>query len=410
MKKVYSILLFSSLAFAHEAFAQDDISVKYMEYRANDLTARTQPVFDNAGEACSLIRFSVRDTTFLIEGNMGVLKRKAESGEIYIYVPSHTRRLTIRHHNLYPLRDYEIPIRLEPYKSYHAMLVAKDDEQDGDIFITHFEKNPNFTQMTVLDKKRNPCAKIRFSIPSDRKFDIKADQKVRMKSETDDDVSVYVPQGTRYFSIGSKKLRPLKSYQIPVPIESGCVYDAVIRVAEDASPQGAGTRFYTSLGFSAVNLLGPSLAFGLKCKNHYIEIGGVLGLNKSDDFSAYPDLGAYYRYKLTRLQLRYGYGINLYKGLSIIPMAGAACNLFHGTETAEVANNRWDLKDAFSFSLFGGLRLAQSINQHLTVQFTTDYHVNLKMNPDAAVLCWSDATCNNWAKGINLNISLCYAF
>lgn len=409
MKKIYLLLVLFSLSFGDEVYAQD-ISIKYLEYRANDLTAKANPVFDNAGIACSLIRFSVRDTTFLIEGNMGILKRKVESGEIFVYVPSHTKRLTIRHDNLYPLRDYELPIRLEPYKAYHAMLVAKDDEQDMDIFITHFEQQPFLSQQTIVDKKQNPCAKIRFSVPSGRKFQISADEKIRLKSESQDEVSIYVPQGTSYLTLKSKNLKTLKSYRIPVPIESGNVYDAVVKVSEDAAVHMNNTRLYVALGFNAVNLLGPSIAFGVKLNNHYIELGSVLGLNKSDDFRAYPDLGANYQYKLTRLLLRYGYGINIYKGFSIIPMIGVNCNLFHGTETAESEYNRWDLKDAYSFSVFGGLRLAQSINRHLVVNLTTDYSASLKMNVDAAELCWRDTTCDKWTKGMNLNLGLCYIF
>ena len=80
-------------------------------------------MYDNTDQACAVIRFFVRDTTFVVEGNMGVVKRISQLGEIMLYVPAATKRLTVRHEGLLPLR-YELPSKLEPKKTYDAYLLA----------------------------------------------------------------------------------------------------------------------------------------------------------------------------------------------------------------------------------------------------------------------------------------------
>lgn len=101
-----------------------DITITDFERRVTDLTASVRPEFDYTGEACAVIRFSVRDTTFIVEGNLGVVKRETTVGEILLWVPQGTKRLTVRHEGLLTLKNYEIPVEIVSKGAYHAVLLA----------------------------------------------------------------------------------------------------------------------------------------------------------------------------------------------------------------------------------------------------------------------------------------------
>ena len=87
---------------ANETNAQD-IQVTRFERNYTSLIASTNPVYDNTGEACAVIRIFVRDDGFIIEPNMGMMKQETKPGEIRMWVPKGTKRLTIRNSNWMPL-------------------------------------------------------------------------------------------------------------------------------------------------------------------------------------------------------------------------------------------------------------------------------------------------------------------
>lgn len=109
-----------------------DIEIKDFERSHTSLTARMNPVYDNAGEACALIRFSVRDTSFVIDANLGVVKRECKLGEIHLYVPQGTKRLTVRYRNMLPLKDYMIPVAIEQKVTYDAVINIIDRQRNTD--------------------------------------------------------------------------------------------------------------------------------------------------------------------------------------------------------------------------------------------------------------------------------------
>ena len=117
MRRIFYIA--ALLAVAGYAAAQD-IRITRFERCFTCIGASMNPVYDNTGKACALIRFAVRDTSMVIEPNNGYVKREALLGEIRLYVPVTTRRLTLRAAGLKPLRDYEIPERLESKVTYDA--------------------------------------------------------------------------------------------------------------------------------------------------------------------------------------------------------------------------------------------------------------------------------------------------
>ena len=106
-----------------------NISVTRFERNYTSLIASVDPVYDNAGEACALIRFYVRDDGFEIEPNLGYLRVEKRTGEIRVWLPAGTKRLTIRHQGAMTLSGYEIPVTLEPKVTYEAELEISEKKK-----------------------------------------------------------------------------------------------------------------------------------------------------------------------------------------------------------------------------------------------------------------------------------------
>ena len=73
MKKIMLALL---LMVAANAVKAQDIEVSKFERNYTSLIASMNPVYDNTGEACAVIRFFVRGDGFIIEPNMGMMKQE----------------------------------------------------------------------------------------------------------------------------------------------------------------------------------------------------------------------------------------------------------------------------------------------------------------------------------------------
>lgn len=120
MKRIHFILL-SMVVFTYPMRAQD-IRVTKFERNYTSLIASMDAVYDNTGEACAVIRFFVRDEAYEIEPNLGVLKRETRTGEIRLWVPIGTKKVTLRHQGAIPLNGYDIPVTLEPKVTYDAVV------------------------------------------------------------------------------------------------------------------------------------------------------------------------------------------------------------------------------------------------------------------------------------------------
>ena len=117
MKKIIILLL---MFVTVDGLYAQDIEIKKFVRNYTNLMASTNAVYDNTGEACAVIRFFVRNPNFIIEPNMGIMKMETKPGEIRLWVPKGTKRLTIRKEGLLPLIGYEIPIAIESKVTYEA--------------------------------------------------------------------------------------------------------------------------------------------------------------------------------------------------------------------------------------------------------------------------------------------------
>lgn len=110
------LLIFSAM------YAQQ-FSVQNFRHLPNDISAYIQPVKDLNDEACALIKI-VGSRDFAFSTPLGIVKRKNDIGETWIYVPRGTTQITIKHPQWGVLRDYRFPSPLESRLTYELVLSA----------------------------------------------------------------------------------------------------------------------------------------------------------------------------------------------------------------------------------------------------------------------------------------------
>ena len=112
MKRNLIILLAMTLGFPMWIKAQE-IKVTRFEQSRNSMIARMNQAFTLSGENCAVLRVYVKGDGYSIEPNLRSVKDSTLFGEIRLWVPPGTTRLTVRRSGLKPLLGYQIPIRVE---------------------------------------------------------------------------------------------------------------------------------------------------------------------------------------------------------------------------------------------------------------------------------------------------------
>ena len=103
------------------------ISVSSFRLLSNDLTANTNgtEVLDQNGEKAALIKVVTTQMGFTFEGGaLGICATKQKNGEIWVYVPQKSKKITIRHQSLGVLRDYSFPCAIEAARTYEMVLTS----------------------------------------------------------------------------------------------------------------------------------------------------------------------------------------------------------------------------------------------------------------------------------------------
>lgn len=106
--------------FTGKGLAQD-FTVRQFRILPNDITAYINPVRDLNDEACALIKV-VGSKDFVFSSPLGIVKRKNDTGEIWIYLPKGSVMITIKHPQWGVLRDYRFPTPLESRMTYELIL------------------------------------------------------------------------------------------------------------------------------------------------------------------------------------------------------------------------------------------------------------------------------------------------
>ena len=121
------LMIFGCLSMNAQQF-----SVSNFRLLPNDITAYINQIKDLNQEACALIKV-VGDADFVFSTPLGIVQRKEEVGEIWIYVPHGTIQITIKHPQWGVLRDYALGTSLESRMTYEMVLIPPVIQQDNHI-------------------------------------------------------------------------------------------------------------------------------------------------------------------------------------------------------------------------------------------------------------------------------------
>ena len=120
-------VLFLILALSALGAAAQNISVSSFRDLTTDMTASSLEGkrIDQNNEACALIKIVTTQTGFTFEaGALGIVDTKQEAGEVWVWVPRGSRKITIKHPQLGVLREYRYPIEIMPERTYEMVLVT----------------------------------------------------------------------------------------------------------------------------------------------------------------------------------------------------------------------------------------------------------------------------------------------
>lgn len=310
-------------------------------------------VYDNNGDACALIKFSVRDTTFKIVPNLGYVKRESRDGEIRLYVPAGTKRLTVRHGGLFPLRNWQIPERIESKRMYHAYLWTTIDndqkvgEESTDIKVNRPKKaridegdDEDEDEDEVDEKPSERTLRRRTFTNDNNSNDTEATEEKIAKNNTESKVG-HKRTVHCYFGVG---------YSIPFHHDMTSTNSKTVR--------------------------GESIMAGIDIKHHQIELGGLFTLDYSKKMYIYDNntLLANKRYKMFRTNLHYGYEIRTKDRVhvAITPKMGLGLNYLKGDGTK--SNDKYANASAFTFDM--AMRFALCFGS-VGIHVTPEYNVGI---------------------------------
>jgi hypothetical protein len=120
------VFLFTIAIFTFSNNFGQQMNVASFRLLEADLDARQNfPERDQNGNLCAIIKIVTTQTGFAFDnGTLGITKTKQQLGEIWVYVPYGTKRLTIQHAQLGIIRDYIIPERIEQGRAYELILTT----------------------------------------------------------------------------------------------------------------------------------------------------------------------------------------------------------------------------------------------------------------------------------------------
>ena len=311
MKKIVSLMALI-LTCSLLANAQKKIQVTKFEKNVTSLIGSMNQVEDNTGEACAVLRVRMPDNIFEIEPNLGIVKKETKTGELLLWIPVGTKRLTVRHYGVMPLAGYEIPVRLEPKVTYDA-------------------------EVEIME-----------------------------------------------YMNGSKG----KSYE------------------------ERDYHVFVGAGYNVMSISGPSAMIGLDYKHHVVEVGGVYGLNKTDDLYFYNsdgNLKAAYNYQAFRVSLRYGYEIEIDKMFSVTPQIGAIYNIMSGT-AIQSGTSSSPYQSTSSISGIAAVRLTVNLSKQIGLYVTPEYDLGLYKENKCKLIGDNNKTFKNWTEGFNLNVGVIVSF
>ncbi len=117
----YTLLLaVISMAVGTRLYAQQ-FKVASFKVLPNDVSAFIDPVRDLNDDDCGLVKV-IGSGDFAFSTPLGIVKRVDKVGEIWLYLPRGSRKITIKHAEWGVLRDYTFPQRIDSHITYELRI------------------------------------------------------------------------------------------------------------------------------------------------------------------------------------------------------------------------------------------------------------------------------------------------
>lgn len=95
---------------------------------ANDVSAFINPVTDLNGEDCALIKVQASED-FAFSTPLGIVKRLDQIGEIWLFIPKGSKKMTLKHPEWGVLRDFVFPSKIDSHMTYEMKINGPMDRE-----------------------------------------------------------------------------------------------------------------------------------------------------------------------------------------------------------------------------------------------------------------------------------------
>lgn len=120
-RTAYSLLFAVIFMAVAPVMCAQQFSVASFRVLPNDVSAFINPVRDLNDEDCGLVKVIASDD-FAFSTPLGIVKREDKVGEIWLYLPRGSRKITIKHADWGVLRDYVFPSRIDSHITYELRI------------------------------------------------------------------------------------------------------------------------------------------------------------------------------------------------------------------------------------------------------------------------------------------------
>lgn len=343
-----------------------DFEIRDFHENPTDLTTVSANVKDLNGKTAALIRFAVRDTLFSFEPNNGIILEKKAIGEVQLFVPQGTKRITIRHPHLGILRDYQLPVYIESKTTY-----------DAEIVIT----NSDYLRKLMGGEQRI----IEIKAPDDTKSDKQQGEKDTVRTDVDD----------IYWTDAENQKKPKKPKEPRQPLSC---------------------KILLGGGFNAINMTGPQIAVGIHLGKVILSADYTLGMQKVEGVGIYykassygEKLGEAYDYSVNRLSVRLGFA-NPNASVQLVPLIGASFNMIKGKEIVNLLGSEAQFAESNPISFSAALSLRIRLYMPLLLAITPQYDFAIGKDEVYKVIKDADSKVKAWAEGFGVCAGLLLSF
>lgn len=105
------------------SISAQEFKVESFKELPNDISAFINPVKDLNDEGCAIVKVIASSADFAFSTPLGIAKRIDKTGEIWLYLPRGSKKITLKHPQWGVMRDYAFPSRLESHKTYELCII-----------------------------------------------------------------------------------------------------------------------------------------------------------------------------------------------------------------------------------------------------------------------------------------------